>query len=359
MAAEVVKPDYSYQWSSGGAIVAPSNVKIQTGWTAEVPPFQWENWSQNRQDNAILHLFQKGISEWDAASNYYFTTSGVRSYVQGGDGNIYVAVSDSVGQNPITDTTQTYWRNALFSGHGQCRFDFVSSSQCILTPYGGQSLVINGVVQKIPSSGVTVSNAGLTQSLIYYCYAFMNAGTMTLEFSTTGHSKHTDGVEIKTGDPTRTLVGMVFANTGTPGVFVSAANSKCVLSYFNRKTMSSSFMATSGGPSFSNTSLSIVWSAASISFCSWGDEVTIASIAADGQLGTAGAGMGGVLFTDAVRNSNTSQWNSSGVSGVGSLICNMFASNLTEGFHINDFRNNVSSGTGTLVTIVNNCVTRG
>lgn len=113
MAAEVNKPDFSYQWSSGGAIVAPSNVKIQTGWTAEVPPFQWENYLQNRQDNAILHLFQKGISEWDAASNYYFTTSGVRSYVQGSDGIIYVAVADSIGQNPTTDVSDTYWKIAF------------------------------------------------------------------------------------------------------------------------------------------------------------------------------------------------------------------------------------------------------
>jgi len=113
MANEIAKPDFSYQWSSGGAIVAPSNVKIQTGWTAEVPPFQWENYLQNRQDNAILHLFQKGISEWDAASNYYFTTSGVRSYVQGSDGVIYVAVADSIGQNPTTDVSDTYWKVAF------------------------------------------------------------------------------------------------------------------------------------------------------------------------------------------------------------------------------------------------------
>lgn len=113
MAAEISKPDFSYQWSSGGSIVAPSNVKIQTGWTAEVPPFQWENYLQNRQDNAILHLFQKGISEWDAASNYYFTASGVRSYVQGSDGIVYVAVQDSIGQNPTTDVSDTYWKVAF------------------------------------------------------------------------------------------------------------------------------------------------------------------------------------------------------------------------------------------------------
>lgn len=126
MANEVAKPDYSYQWSSGGSIVAPSDVKIQTGWTAEVPPYQWENWSQNRQDNAILHLFQKGISEWDAASNYYFTTSGVRSYVQGSDGNIYVAVQDSVGQNPTTDSTDTYWKIAFITDTSLVTFSAAS-----------------------------------------------------------------------------------------------------------------------------------------------------------------------------------------------------------------------------------------
>jgi len=111
--AEINKPDYTYLWSSGGSIVAPSNVKVQTGWTAEVPPFQWENWSQNRQDQAISHILQKGISVWSATGEYYFTTSGERSYVQGSDGNIYVAVADSVGQNPTTDVTDTYWKLAF------------------------------------------------------------------------------------------------------------------------------------------------------------------------------------------------------------------------------------------------------
>ena len=111
MAVETNKPNFQYVWASGGAKVAPTDVKIQNGWGAEVPPFQWENWSQNRQDEAILHLFQKGISEWDAVSNYYFTASGVRSYVQGSDGAIYVALQDSVNQNPVS--APTYWQKAF------------------------------------------------------------------------------------------------------------------------------------------------------------------------------------------------------------------------------------------------------
>lgn len=124
--AEVNKPEYTFQWSSGGAIVAPSDGKIQTGWTAEVPPFQWENWSQNRQDNAITHLFQKGVSVWSATGEYYFTSAGERSYAQGSNGTIYVAVADSVNQNPVTDTANTYWKVA-FSDNSQLPFrNFVS-----------------------------------------------------------------------------------------------------------------------------------------------------------------------------------------------------------------------------------------
>lgn len=117
MAAETSKPSITFPWASGGAIVAPSDVKIQTGWTAEVPPFQWENYLQNRQDNGLLHLFQKGISVWSATENYYFTVNGERSYVQGSNGIIYVALAPSLNQNPVTDVSNTYWR--------------------IYTPYGG------------------------------------------------------------------------------------------------------------------------------------------------------------------------------------------------------------------------------
>lgn len=115
---EISRPDFTYQWSSGGAIVAPSNAKIQTGWTAEVPPFQWENWSQNRQDNALVHIFQKGISVWSSTQDYYFTASAPKAFVQGSDGLIYEAVQSSTNQNPTTDTTNSYWRQAFRNQSG-------------------------------------------------------------------------------------------------------------------------------------------------------------------------------------------------------------------------------------------------
>lgn len=182
MAAEISKPDFSYQWSSGGAIVAPSNVKIQTGWTAEVPPFQWENYLQNRQDNAILHLFQKGISEWDAASNYYFTTSGVRSYVQGSDGIIYVAVQDSIGQNPTTDLTDTYWKVA-----------FADNSTALTTTTGDARYARRtNNLSDLSSIPTAQTNLGVMDSI----HAGISGNYLNLKSSTVG----TNAVAVLTAD---------------------------------------------------------------------------------------------------------------------------------------------------------------
>lgn len=109
----IAKPDYTYIWASGGNKVTPPNVKIQTGWIAEPPPYQYENWSQNRQDQAIAHIFQRGVAQWDSLTNY---EAGV-CYVTGSDGLIYKSVAASgpsaVIKDPITDTTNTYWKVAF------------------------------------------------------------------------------------------------------------------------------------------------------------------------------------------------------------------------------------------------------
>lgn len=170
MAAEISKPDFSYQWASGGAIVAPSDVKVQTGWTAEVPPFQWENYLQNRQDNAILHLFQKGISEWDALSNYYFTTSGTRSYVQGSNGLIYVALQDSVGQNPVSDLTQVYWKPAFidtnsFAGSGPIVGEFLGIKTNVTAASATTSFTIESAVTGSAINSFPYKLTGLTKNI--------------------------------------------------------------------------------------------------------------------------------------------------------------------------------------------------
>jgi len=112
--ALITKPDFTYVWASGGAIVAPNDTKKQQGWVAEAPPFQYDNWLQNRQDQMLAHINQRGIPAWDALTNY---EAGSLSYVQGSDGKIYKSVAASgpsaTVQNPTTDGTDTYWTVAF------------------------------------------------------------------------------------------------------------------------------------------------------------------------------------------------------------------------------------------------------
>lgn len=110
----ITKPEFTYVWASGGAVVAPNDSKKQLGWVAEAPPFQYDNWLQNRQDQMLAHINQRGIPAWDALTNY---EAGSLSYVQGSDGKIYKSVAASgpsaTVQNPTTDGTDTYWTIAF------------------------------------------------------------------------------------------------------------------------------------------------------------------------------------------------------------------------------------------------------
>jgi len=103
--AETNLPDYSLLWSGGGDILKPSDSKITTGWAAEIPPRQWFNWLDNRQDTAILHIAQHGISRWSPTIEY----QAFKSYVQDDSGNIFVAKVTHTGVNPVGDTSEAIW----------------------------------------------------------------------------------------------------------------------------------------------------------------------------------------------------------------------------------------------------------
>lgn len=105
--ANISKPGkLNLLWASGGDILDPGDTKYQTGWGVEVPPRQWENYIQNKQDQAIAHINQHGIAVWDAETEYQADTS----YTQGAtNGTIYRAKVTHFGQNPELDTLNTYW----------------------------------------------------------------------------------------------------------------------------------------------------------------------------------------------------------------------------------------------------------
>jgi hypothetical protein len=98
----------------------------------------------------------------------------------------------------------------------------------VLLPLGGKSVWVANQARVIPSAGVGLTPTGLTASTTYFIYAAWVANALTLEASTTGYSD-TDGLAHKTGDESRTLVGM--ARTSALSVWVDDHNHRFVLSY--------------------------------------------------------------------------------------------------------------------------------
>lgn len=112
--AQILKPiNLSLTWASGGDVLDPGNTKYATGWQVEIPPRQWFNYLDNRQDTAIAHINQHGIPVWDSSTEYQYGVSGVKSLVMGSDGTVYRAKQTNTGQDPTTDVTDTYWEIAF------------------------------------------------------------------------------------------------------------------------------------------------------------------------------------------------------------------------------------------------------
>lgn len=115
--AQILKPtNLSLTWASGGDVLNPGDTKYATGWQVEIPPRQWFNYLDNRQDTALAHINQHGIAVWDAATEYQYEALGEKSLVMGSDGAIYRTLTTNTNQDP-TLTVGVHWEIA-FSNAG-------------------------------------------------------------------------------------------------------------------------------------------------------------------------------------------------------------------------------------------------
>jgi len=93
----ILKPaNLSLTWASGGDVLNPGDTKYASGWSVEIPPRQWFNYLDNRQDTALAHINQHGVVVWDATTEYQED----KSYVQGvTNGTIYRCIQTHTNQN--------------------------------------------------------------------------------------------------------------------------------------------------------------------------------------------------------------------------------------------------------------------
>jgi hypothetical protein len=161
-------------------------------------------------------------------------------------------------------------------GHGQVFFSWASATQVGLFPFNGSTIRINGVTYNLTApvyatntnafiNGVAGQTLGASQ--IYFVYLFNNSGTLALDFSLTTHgtgaSAGNIGVETKSGDNTRTLVGVAITNASAQ--FQDDASYRGVSSWFNRKLKPISAVASNASGNattdtvFANGGLAWAW----------------------------------------------------------------------------------------------------
>lgn len=229
---------------------------------------------------------------------------------------------------------------------GQCQLT-KSGSSLLLSPYDGNLLTINSAAEVVPSAGVSLSVSGLSNSTLYYIYAYMSSGTMTLEASATAYAtQSTTGIRTKSGDDTRTLVGMAYLSGGA---FIDSATQRYVRSYYNEPGLAllNSF---STNRTSTSTSYAEINSEIRVEFLSWSGEVV--------DLGINGAcgndTNGGLTFTaigiDDATAEDSYSLNSTHSSGTTHPIAvRLLTSSLTEGYHYATLVGKVGANTGTWI----------
>lgn len=107
---------------------------------------------------------------------------------------------------------------------------YVDTSTVKLYPYNGTYLTIDDVWRDIPANGVALSVGSLAANQQYYVYAAWSAPNVVLEASTTAPVQNNNGLLTKSGDPSRTFVGLVRTNSSQ---FINTEGYRYVRSQYN------------------------------------------------------------------------------------------------------------------------------
>lgn len=141
----IPKPnDINNIWASAGDVVAPGSTYVANGWESIIPPREYFNWLDNRQDRFNAHVNQHGIPVWDSTTEYQ---AGL-SYTKGSNGTVYKAVNTNSNVNPVGDTTGAW-------------VDPNSSGMVVISTVGASTWTVPPILRLgIKKAKVTVTGGG-------------------------------------------------------------------------------------------------------------------------------------------------------------------------------------------------------
>lgn len=259
------------------------------------------------------------------------------------DGHVYQSlIDDNTDADPsISANWQISDASSVIPG-SDCRL-IKSGSNLVLTPYAGNLLNINSANFKVPAAGVSLAPTGLTPATLYYIYAFISAGVMTLEASATAYAiSTTNGMPIKTGDTTRTCVGMAYIDTGP--AFADTLSKRYVRSYFNRQGMAIESTTPYSSQTTTSATYGTILVASEITLVVFADDIVHVANNAVTSVNSAGQSAGSSIGIDNITPQGVPGQMYSAVSGQTASAIGFFDGNLTDGAHIVMPLGNVNGG---------------
>jgi hypothetical protein len=231
----------------------------------------------------------------------------------------------------------------------------VNATTLKFAAFKGDRIKINGTIYAIPFAGIAglanssifingVAGQNLAASTLYYVYCFNNAGVLTAEFSTTGHvtsqSAGNIGIEIKSGDDTRSLIGMIYTDSGKN--FVDSPTNRQVRSWFNSRPLEC-FIALAGPGSIGQG----VWfEFCAVQFVAWPGEGVHAAASAYGLNSGASSNHYSRLVSDGVALANILVADSVPVGSYRGQSISAGYNVAAEGLHSTSFQRYVDAGGG-------------
>lgn len=231
------------------------------------------------------------------------------------NGGIHIAsgVPSSTSNAVYNNSGSLAWNGALITssaGQLQCSggncSNTTGSSTIAYCPYKGNvKTTASQGNYAIPSACLTatltsmyvggVASSSVSASTLYYIYLWNNSGTWVLDAETGGHATDSStGIEIKSGDNTKTLVGMIHADANKKvmkgGQTNTSGDTNTVASWDNRIPTTTSCGFTTNRTSTSHLAQVEVNAENRCYFMSWGDAASFSSDQT-GSSNTTGAGL--------------------------------------------------------------------
>lgn len=221
--------------------------------------------------------------------------------------------------------------------------------------YAGPAVVSaqSGTTISYPSKNGVVTDASAADTTgtvvaVYYIYAFLSAGAMTLEASFTGYTIDTaTGMPLKTGDTTRTLVGMAAIDTGP--AWIDTSIKRYVRSYFNRRQkmchreLSSNDVAALTTAGTNPAEMSVSYRS---EWLMWSDESAEVTIQGACSVSVAGQAYSHCVIDNVLTAGNGPIYSPAG-GNVGTYLTRGRILENNEGYHYSALWGQVSTGTGT------------